>query len=161
MGLRVPEDVSVMGYDGSSLCTVTPGDAKCLFNGTPFRLLHGLLKGSTFIRSGILSRLSGRKLKPKGVRCEHVLPGKQHSTLKNILQFTDIALPRLLNKHLHGGWTDADNGLAVALIEFFDEMTNQGRHFIRPLTQRRQYDRDNGKAIIEILAETPCDDIFL
>ena len=80
--------------------------------------------------------------------------GQRARALDDVLQLPHVARPAVALERGHGVVVDAaDAPLSVALEEGVGEQA----HVPRPVAQRRQLDRDDVDAVVELLAELPLD----
>src|SRR5207249_317608 len=77
----------------------------------------------------------------------------RYEPLDQIFQLADVARPPVLLQDSHRGIGHALNSLAEARVVAPQEKIREQRNIFRPLTQRRQLDRDDVDSIEQVFAE--------
>src|SRR5574338_89139 len=84
----------------------------------------------------------------------------ENSSFDRIFKLANIARKVIAHEHIDGRSRNTPDPLSVLLFVFFKEMLRQQQNIGLTLAQRRQKDRENIQAIIEVLAKFPCTDRF-
>src|SRR6202162_2094678 len=78
---------------------------------------------------------------------------QNHSSLDYILQFADVSRPTVLSQSLNRSRRDRINRFVHPLRSLLHEMTDEKRDIVCALTQRRNGNRENVQAVIEVTAK--------
>jgi hypothetical protein len=78
---------------------------------------------------------------------------KNHGPLDDVLQLADVAGPRQPGERVEHGGGDHPDVLAVAPREALDEVPREQRDVLPPVPQRRNGDREDVQAIVQVGAK--------
>src|SRR5208282_4658019 len=85
----------------------------------------------------------------------HRLLGRKHNgALDNVLELTHIAGPIVVHQELHRGVRKASRRLVVLAAELVEKTLDELGDIFLPLAERRQLQRNDVEAVIQVLAET-------
>ena len=76
-----------------------------------------------------------------------------HSSLNEVLEFANIARPRICNECIHGCRGYLFNKFPHPSSKYFDEMQDQLAYILSALSQGRNQDRKHIQPVIKITAE--------
>jgi len=82
--------------------------------------------------------------------------GQNHPTLNDILQLANVAGPIVALQFLHVELGQARTRNSKPAGGLFDKVISKRFHIFEALSQRRNFDGENAKTVIEVEAETPC-----
>ena len=83
---------------------------------------------------------------------------EDHCALDDVLQLPDVARPRIVHQGLHDGGRDGLDPPAHPPGELLSEMADQPRDVVTAFSQRRQHDREDVQAVVEVFAEAAVGD---
>ena len=86
-------------------------------------------------------------------RAQERLFFENHSALDGVLELAHIARPVVAENQMARFVGDAANRFAEAAIVAFDEEVDERKDVFLAIAQRRNEDRDDGEAVVQILAE--------
>src|ERR1019366_814616 len=80
---------------------------------------------------------------------------EDEGALENVLELAHVPGPVVVEERLHRGGRDGRDGLAVLGGGPREERLHEERDVLAALAERRERDRDDAKAVEEVLAEAP------
>src|SRR5262249_25897985 len=79
--------------------------------------------------------------------------GQNNRSLKRVLQFANIAGPRILAKAAAGFGAESKRRFAELAAEFFKKVVGEDLDVMAPIAQRRNGERDGGDPKVEVFAK--------
>src|SRR6185437_6162825 len=95
----------------------------------------------------------GLPRQPALVDRESVVFGKDDRALNNVLQFANVTRPGIQLKQIEGFFAYASEVLSFSSGIAIDEVLHQHRNVFSPLSQRRNLNGKNVKAVEKVFAE--------
>ena len=84
--------------------------------------------------------------------------GENHRALDHVLQFADIARPRVSDESVHHFGTEVQAGSLQFRLKILQKMTGQKRNILRSVPKWRDHDREHVQAIIQVGPESASAD---
>ena len=96
----------------------------------------------------------GEQVDGEVARRHGVAVRQRERPLDQVLELADVARPVVALEHLHRVDRDlAQRATSICSAVLLQEEVDQERDVLAPLAQRRQVDRDDVEAVVEVLAE--------
>jgi len=100
-------------------------------------------------RNGLNRQISSR---------EHRRGAPDHRALDDVAQLSNVSRPRMSSEGIQAVLAHTLDSLPVFPVEFLDEVLDEQRQILEPVSQRRQLDGVNVKTVVEVLAQSPLAD---
>src|SRR6267154_6501064 len=89
---------------------------------------------------------------------EHIVPRKDDRAFHQVLQFANVARPRIPLEGSHGFRGNAVDLLPHAAAKHLHEMRDKSRNVFPALSEGRQQEGENIQTIIQVTAKLPASD---
>src|SRR4051794_14625108 len=118
----------------------------------PLRLFHRRARRERELRLLLRRRLLGQHRR-QVLRLDERARRQDRRALDHVAQLADVPRPAVVFEHAHRLLIDAGDVLLIARVEFVDERLDEQRQIVLALAKRRQAERKDVEAVVQILAQ--------
>ena len=102
---------------------------------------------------GLSAASNHRLAEDFGIDFERGASREDDGALEDVLQLADVARPRIRHQPAHGRRVDAVEPPSDPRRELVEQELRQERNILGPLAERRELDREDAEAVVQVFAE--------